>query len=154
MFKWMFVSYVGKWMIDTYDLVEIQYSNEGLNNNSAFDPYKLLKLEDDGSFDTDAINTSFHRLQKKYHPKNVNSDKVPYLKAVRRYDNLIKAFETLTQPKMFVNWQEFGDPHGAKTIKALEHGIPKWIFEEDFKPMMITWAFCGVIAIFLGAYVW
>lgn len=63
---------------------------------SAFEPYKLLKLEDDGSFDTEIINANFQRLQKKYHPKNVNSNKVPYLKAVRRYENLIKAYETLT----------------------------------------------------------
>lgn len=152
MAKWLLISYVGKWMLETYDLVEVTMNDDGVPKN--FNPYKLLKMENDGSFDTEAINSSFHRLRVKYHPKNVNPEKVPYLKAVRRYDNLVKAFETLTQPKLFDNWKEYGDPLGSKTIKTLELAIPTWLTGDDFQPMLITWGFIGLIGLGLGLSVW
>ena len=50
-----------------------------------FDPYKLLHIENDNSFDTKEIKSAYYRLAKKYHPDKVDTTKVPIDKARTRY---------------------------------------------------------------------
>ena len=75
--------YCFKWMLDTYELVDRQINKE--NTGKVFDPYKLLHIENDSSFKTDKIEQAFDRLARKYHPDNVDKNKVPYLKAKKRW---------------------------------------------------------------------
>jgi len=63
---------------------------------------------------------------------------------------LRKAIDTLTREDLFQNYQTFGDPEGSKTLKALHLAVPTWIFEEDFRPILLTWGFIAVIAALLG----
>ena len=63
-----------------------------------------MHIPDDGSFDTPTIRESYDRLAAKYHPSKVNPDKVPYNKAIKRWKNLNKAFDTLTIPLAFENF--------------------------------------------------
>jgi preprotein translocase subunit Sec63 len=44
--------------------------------NAEWNPYKLLKLEDDGSFNTKQIKDAYKRLSLKYHPDKVNMAKL------------------------------------------------------------------------------
>lgn len=60
------------------------------------------------------------------------------------------AHGTLTRPEMFENWKFYGDPRGSMTITALNLAKPNWIFEEEFRPMVITWAFIAGVAILLA----
>ena len=79
-------------MADTYDVVEIQMQ-EDASGQAAFDPYKLLHLKNDGSFNTTLHYHEFERLANKYHPdvvraKNQNASttkKVPMDKARKRW---------------------------------------------------------------------
>mmetsp|Transcript_36354 Transcript_36354/g.44377 ORF Transcript_36354/g.44377 Transcript_36354/m.44377 type:complete len:168 (+) Transcript_36354:260-763(+) len=119
-----------------------------------FDPYKLLHMPADGSFNTQGIDEAYFRLAARYHPSKVNKEKVPYVKAKRRWDNLNKAHKTLTDEKMFNNWIKFGDPMGCLTQQALEASLPTWLFEEDMKPMLYTWGFIGSICFILGFMTW
>ena len=60
MFKWVLVCFVGKWMLDTYDLVEKQIAKENKQEEvSEFNPYKLLHIKDDGSFNTALIHSEY-----------------------------------------------------------------------------------------------
>ena len=53
--KWTLVCTVGKWMLETYDLVEQQANQPADKVVKDFDPYKLLHIPNDGSFDTEEI---------------------------------------------------------------------------------------------------
>ena len=45
--------YIGKCMLDTYELVDRQINT--VNTEKVFDPYKLLHIENDASFNTENI---------------------------------------------------------------------------------------------------
>lgn len=120
---------------------------------SAYDPYKLLHIKHDGSFGTKEMHKAFRRLDIKYHPDNVSAN-VPRAKAIKRYENLIMAYETLTQKPLFDTYVKYGHPKGLKTINAAALGIPTWILDDDFRPILITWCFVMVIAALLGMRVW
>ena len=158
--KWAMLCFVGKWMLDVYDLVEKQQKkNEQAAVLSAkareFDPYKLLHIDNDGSFGTAEIEAAYDRLSVKYHPDVVKlSGKVPYVKAKKRWDNLVKAYHTLNNKRMYNNWLTFGDPDGCMTMQALQASIPNWLLEDDMKPMLITWGFIGGLCILLGTITW
>lgn len=69
---------------------------------------------------------------------------------MRRYKRLVKAYETLTKDDLFYNYKTFGNPEGGLTTRAMALAVPTWIFEEDFKPMLITWGFITIVAGLLG----
>ena len=152
MIKFSILSYVGKWMMDTYDVVEIQMK-EDASGEPAFDPYKLLHLKNDGSFNTTLFYHEFERLANKYHPDVVrakNKDpstkkQVPMDKARKRWKNLNKAMDTLTDPEMFAQYQRWGDPDGSKTVFAIGLAWPSALFSEDFASTWITWGVVGAI---------
>lgn len=84
--KMMVIGFIFKWMAATYDLVEIE-----AEKTKVFNPYQLLHIEDDGSFNTKEIRSAYKKLALKYHPDKVNLNKIPMEKARKRWDNLVKA---------------------------------------------------------------
>ena len=150
--KWMVICFIAKWMLDTYDLVEIQQKIDadaaGPIKVEPFNPYKKLHIEDDGSFRTPAIEEAFARLAAKYHPKNANKS-IPREKVVKRWENLNKAYATLTQEHLFEKYQIYGDPEGLMSVSMIEALWPAWLTDDDMKPMFYTWAFIGGVALLL-----
>ena len=73
MAKWTLICLVGKWMLATYDLVEQQMvkDNSGVDMTD-FDPYRLLHITNDGSFNTTLMRTEYKRLRSKYNPVKVS----------------------------------------------------------------------------------
>lgn len=147
----LFVGFVGKWMFDTYELVQ-QQINEG--DMTGFDPYKLLHIENDSSFGTKEIREAYHRLAKKYHPDKIDFSKIPEDKARRRYQNLVKAYKTLTVKENFDNWIKFGDPDGSRTLKALEIALPTFLASEEMRPTLYLTLFLMTVGLMLGISVW
>ena len=84
----------------------------------------------------------------------MDANKIPYDKAMRRWERLNKAYATLTVEHMFENYQMYGDPDGSMTVKCLDAAVPRWIFEEDMRPMLITWCFIGGILLLLAIATW
>lgn len=81
------------------------------NTGVAFDPYKLLHLNNNGDFNTTLMYREYNRLESKYHPNVVRaknsaegSKKVPMDKAIKRWENLNKAIDTLTNEDLFANY--------------------------------------------------
>ena len=107
--KVLVCAFLFKWMKDTYDLVE----NSNSEDLEGFDPYKLLHIDADNSFNTPEIKAAYRRLSVKYHPDKVDYSKVDKERALRRYRRLVLAHETLTKEDMYDNWIKFGDPNGS-----------------------------------------
>jgi preprotein translocase subunit Sec63 len=61
---------VTKWAVTTVDLVQ-----QDADLSSEYNPYKLLHIDDDGSFNTKEIRDAYRRLSKKYHPDKVDKKK-------------------------------------------------------------------------------
>ena len=68
----MMVCYAGKWMMESYDIVEI-HMQEMNSGEAAFDPYKLLHINNNGAFNTTLMYNSYHKLEAKYHPNVVRA---------------------------------------------------------------------------------
>lgn len=100
------------WLMGTYELVQEQVT---VDQTGIFDPYKLLHITNDGSFNTREIKQAYKTLAKKFHPDAVNLDKVPFEKAQKRWLNLVKAHETLTKKANFDNYRLYGDPDGSRS---------------------------------------
>lgn len=148
--KFMCLAFFLNWTMNTYELVEeIQAKSE-----KPFNPYSLLHIDDDGSFNTDEIKRAFRRLSLKYHPDKVDPEKVDPEKAKKRFENLQKAHATLTKEEAFNNYRKFGDPDGPKAVKALELALPTWILAEEFRPTLITAFFTLGIVAALAIKVW
>ena len=70
-------------------------------------------------------------------------------KARKRWQNLNRAIETLTDPDAFARYQRWGDPDGSKTIFAISKAWPDWLFKEEFGSFWITWGVVGAICLAL-----
>lgn len=121
---------------------------------SGFDPYKLLHIENDMSFGTKEIRDAYYKLAKKYHPDKVDFTKVPEDKARRRYQNLVKAYKTLTVQENFNNWIKYGDPDGSRSLKALEIALPTFLASPEWRPTLYVMIFMTLIGSMLAISVW
>ena len=147
--KMILMGFVFKWLLDTYELV-----NEDTSMQQAFDPYKLLHIDNDGSFGTKEIRDAYHRLALKYHPDKVNLEKVPIERARARFDRLVKAYETLTKQDKFDNFIKYGDPDGSRTVKAMELALPTWLASEELRPQVLTVLVIAFVFAALALKVW
>lgn len=111
--KLLVLCFVGKWLWETYDLVEKQASSD---SSDLFDPYRLLHIPNDGSFNTKEIKAAYKKLARKYHPDSVTLDYVSEEKVKKRWLNLVKAHETLTKESKYKNFLLYGDPNGSTAI--------------------------------------
>jgi len=59
------------------------------------------------------------------------------------------AYQTLTKKKMYDNWMLHGDPNGTQTAKAMGLAIPTWLFDEEWRTIMVPSMMMGVAAIAL-----
>lgn len=108
--KMIFMLFMTKWIVDVYDLTQEDVAK---NMSSNFDPYRLLHINNDASFDTKAVKQAYRRLSVKYHPDKVDNTKISVDAANRRYQRLVLAYQTLTKKKMYDNWMKYGDPNGS-----------------------------------------
>ena len=139
--KFMVLAFVIVWLLETEAVVQ----EVTLQQEKPFNPYLLLHIDEDGSFGTSEIRQAYHKLSLKYHPDKVNYQKVDRTKALRRYNNLVKAYGTLTKKDMYDNYIKYGDPDGPKIVQAFDLALPRWLLEESIRPYVITALALGAI---------
>ena len=144
------LGFVGKWTVETYDLVSEQASRD---SSELFDPYQLLQIPNDGSFNTKEIKNAYKRLAKKYHP-DVATDVVDEEKAQRRWLNLRKAYETLTKQEKYNNFLMYGDPEGSVAVRALQLALPSWLAGENAQVLLLVAFFAVIVMTILALRVW
>lgn len=76
--KLLVLCFVVKWTVETYDLVQLQASQD---SSDLFNPYTLLQIDDDGSFNTKAIKNAYKKLAKRYHPDVIHTEVISQEKA-------------------------------------------------------------------------
>ena len=91
--KLLVLCFVAKWLTDTYELVMLEAEK---TRDEEFNPYRLLGIENDGSFNSKEIRTAYKNLAKKYHPDSSKIDAVSDVKLEKKWYNLVRAYETLT----------------------------------------------------------
>ena len=69
--KAVMIGLLARWAVLTVDVIKQDQSF-----TSEWNPYSLLHIEDDSSFDTKEIRDAYRKLSKKYHPDKVNWDKL------------------------------------------------------------------------------
>lgn len=149
--KLLILCFVAKWLTDTHELVMLEAQRA---SEDAFDPYRVLQLENDGSFDTREIKQAYKTLAKKYHPDSVNTDIVSMDKAQRQWYNLVKAYETLTKRDKFDNYKYYGDPDGSMALRALELAMPSWFVGDEMRPFFIPTFFAALVLAGLALKIW
>jgi len=80
---------MAKWTFDVYNLTQEDVKN---NVGTNFDPYRLLHIENDASFDTADVKKAYRRLSVKYHPDKVDNTKISVEAANKRYQRLVMAY--------------------------------------------------------------
>jgi len=63
------IVFLGIWIWRVYDLTQQDVKD---NITANFDPYRLLHINNDASFDTKAVKQAYRRLSVKYHPDKVD----------------------------------------------------------------------------------
>ena len=118
------------WTYNVYGIIGEQAT--GLED---WDPYQILNVAQ-GSFNTKEIKKSYRDLAKTMHPDKVSSQ-MSKEEASRKFQNLVKAYETLTDAAKYKNWQEYGNPDGSATSRAFEIALPSFLFKEEYKMLIL-----------------
>ena len=50
--------------------------------------------------------------------------------AKETFQQIVRAYETLTKEEKFNNWMEYGDPEGSLMRQSFDVAIPSWMMEE------------------------
>ncbi|RMZ57304.1 hypothetical protein APUTEX25_004138 [Auxenochlorella protothecoides] len=91
-----------------------------LRTMAPFDPYNTLGVPHNAG--EAQIKQAYRSLSLQYHP-----DKNPDPEATKYFaSHITKAYETLTDPVKFANWQEYGHPDGMQDYDE-SVAMPKWM---------------------------
>lgn len=99
-------------------------------------------------FNSPEVKKAYRKMAKIYHP-----DKVAQLPdeeqdgAKKKFQDIVRAYECLTDEVKFNNWIEYGNPEGSMVHKALEVAIPSWFFEQDNQIYVLLAFFILCVAI-------
>jgi preprotein translocase subunit Sec63 len=101
-----------KWTFETYEIVEADFKFA-----RDWNPYSILGLKDDHSFATEMIKKAYDKFDKRMKANVAKEGKSAELDLKGKHGKL--AHKTLTDPQIFKNWQDFGNPDGSAFRKAL-----------------------------------
>ena len=84
------------------------------------------------------------------HPDKVDLKETDEKTARRAYEQVVKAYKTLTDPKMYDNWIKYGNPDGSPAVMAMGFALPAWMLQEDNRIYLLGGIFLFCAAVVLG----
>ena len=104
----------GFWMHHTLKLIDID--NE--MKDHSFSPFEHLDITPPvimrNGFNTPEVKKNYRKLARIYHPDKVKQKPESEQKALLlKWQNIVKAYETLSKKEKFDNWMNFGNPDGS-----------------------------------------
>ena len=98
------------WMTNTYRLIQIDVAMSGLN----WEPWSQLGLEPPlnyfEGFNPPEVKKKYRALAKVHHPDKAQDDSE---EAKKKWMDIQKAYECLTDRTKFDNWITYGNPDGS-----------------------------------------
>ena len=61
--------------------------------------------------------------------------------AKETFQQIVRAYETLTKEEKFNNWMEYGDPEGSLMRQSFDVAIPSWMMEEKNQIYILVFIF-------------
>jgi len=135
------------WMYHTWRLIELDHEMA----DKRFNPYAVLdlvmpRLPSDG-FNAPAVRRAYRNLAKKYHPDKIYLlSEAEQAAAPKRWLEIQKGYETLTEEDKFNNWVEYGNPEGSLVKQSIDIAIPSWVFDPKNQVQVLS-GFFGMFVI-------
>ena len=139
--KGVLLGFLAFWFYQVFTLVQEDANKTSLEGG--FDPYEILELPQGTKFNSAEVKKSYRRLAVIYHPDKVSSENQE--EASLKFQQIVKAYETLTDNTKYSNWQKYGDPEGSKAFKAIEIALPSFLLKPENQGMVLTVFFIGFI---------
>ena len=111
-----------------------------------WNPFEILGISQPAiaknGFNTPEVKQAYRKLARKYHPDMVRKlpeNEQPGAKEV--FQQIVRAYETLTKDDKFNNWVEYGDPEGSLMSQSFDVALPSWMMEEKNQIYILVFIF-------------
>lgn len=98
-------------------------------------------------FKSKEVKKAYRTMAKKYHPDKV--DKLPESEqgaANKKWLDVVRSYETLTEQEKFDNWLGFGNDQGSPVFKNMDNEVPTWMFDPRWHQHLVLIPF-GIIVV-------
>lgn len=104
------------WMWNTSKLIALDTEMQ----DQSFNPFDNLGLSQPAilrnGFNTPEVKKTYRSLARKYHPDKVRqAPEVDQPMLKKKWQSIVRSYETLTNKEKFNNWIEYGNPDGSMT---------------------------------------
>jgi preprotein translocase subunit Sec63 len=97
-------------------------------------------------FNPPEVKKAYRNLAKLHHPDKVSAD-VDQEEAKKKWLDIQKAYDCLTDRKKFDNWITYGNPEGSILSQSMDIALPSWMTDESNQITMLLGFFVTVIMI-------
>lgn len=126
------------WMWHTIKLIQIDTEMKDMS----FNPFDNLGLTQPtivrNGFNTPDVKKAYRNLAKKYHPDKLRQlPEEEQAGASKKWQAIVKSYETLTTAEKFNNWIEYGNPDGSMISQSFDIALPSWMSDPQNKVLML-----------------
>lgn len=139
------------WMCHTYNLIQMDKEIQAAN----WDPYKVLnvtspRMMGDG-FNSPQVKKAYKKLAREWHPDKIaqNRSKTDQEKefAKKKWLDIVRAYECLTDNQKYKNWIEYGNPEGSILAKTIDLAMPSWVLKEENQLYVLVGFFAAFVIV-------
>ena len=138
-------------MTHTYQLIKLDSDLAASN----WDPWTSLNLtapmlDVRSGFNTREVKKAYRNMAKLYHPDkvaNMKLNKTESVKYKKKWTEVVRSYETLTDEDKFENFLYYGNPEGSMVFKSFDMAIPQFFLEESNQIYILVALFATVVMI-------
>lgn len=108
----------------------------------SFNPFENLGLSQPtilrNGFNSPEVKKAYRSLARKYHPDKLRQlPEEEQAGAAKKWQSIVKSYETLTTTEKFNNWIEYGNPDGSMISQSFDIALPSWMSDPQNKVLML-----------------